>query len=115
MCSLLLCWLPGSSSNLPLAFHPLSRVRQPRVARLPHLSEEAGKSATSRRGAAEKVAPFSNAHKRLNLHAPLNKQTKAHHIPSGVSTQPRTPTWNNLMGELGMNVDAFVGPITHFP
>lgn len=59
--------------NLPLAFHPLSRVRRTRVAQLPHLLEEA-----------EKLLPSAKP--------PMPpREKKAHHISSGVSMQPRIP------------------------
>lgn len=54
------------------------------VAQLPHLLEEAGKSA-SWRCRKKKVAPFCKT-----PHGP-KREKKAHHISSGVSMQPRIP------------------------
>lgn len=68
--------------NLPLAFHPLSRVADSGSAAAPSVGGS-GEVRDPRRGAAEEVV--TPTCKRLN------PSKKAHYISSGVSMQPRIP------------------------
>lgn len=87
--------------NLLLPFHPLSRVRQTRVAQLPHLLEEAGKSVT-RVVALQKLFHLLTPTCK-HIHVPWGgkKREREKKSPSYITrclpaAQNTTPNWNGL-------------------